>query len=296
MYNAPTGVWPAGVLRLPYRHQTMEWFDVRLPFPLPKSWRAALSGAVPGIASGAPSDVPTAPVAEPLPGDPDAWIACEHCDTLHRHEVIALDEEARCTRCGVKLYRNQTERLSVLLPLVVTGLIVYIVANVFPIAEMDGGGNRNATTLWNAVEALYNYDMPLAAVLVALTTVLFPLMYLTVLAPLLIARARGRQHPSAALALRAAALIRPWAMIEIFMLGAVVALIKVAHMVSLEADIGLWAFAALTVFMTIALSIDLRPFWRELGLTRPPDVRMDAPAGPDTAAHPGEDANGEARP
>ncbi|WP_347335332.1 paraquat-inducible protein A, partial [Ralstonia pseudosolanacearum] len=154
----------------------MEWFDVRLPFPLPASWRAALSGAVPGLASGAPADASAAPVAEPLPGDPDAWIACEHCDTLHRHEVIALDEEARCTRCGVKLYRNQTERLSVLLPLVVTGLIVYIVANAFPIAEMDGGGNRNATTLWNAVEALYNYDMPFAAVLVALTTGLFPLM------------------------------------------------------------------------------------------------------------------------
>lgn len=184
-------VRPARALRLPYRHQTMEWFDVRLPFPLPASWRAALSGAVPGLASGAPADASAAPVAEPLPGDPDAWIACEHCDTLHRHEVIALDEEARCTRCGVKLYRNQTERLSVLLPLVVTGLIVYIVANAFPIAEMDGGGgNRNATTLWNAVEALYNYDMPFAAVLVALTTGLFPLMYLVVLAPLLIARWR----------------------------------------------------------------------------------------------------------
>ncbi|QOK98369.1 paraquat-inducible protein A [Ralstonia pseudosolanacearum] len=275
----------------------MEWFDVRLPFPLPASWRAALSGAVPGIASGAPADALAAPVAEPLPGDPDAWIACEHCDTLHRHEVIALDEEARCTRCGVKLYRNQTERLSVLLPLVVTGLIVYIVANAFPIAEMDGGGNRNATTLWNAVEALYNYDMPFAAALVALTTGLFPLMYLVVLAPLLIARARGRRHPSAALALRAAALIRPWAMIEIFMLGAVVALIKVAHMVSLEADTGLWAFAMLTVFMTIALSIDLRPFWRELGLTHPP-AQADAADAPDAAARPGENesTSGEAHP
>ncbi len=292
MYNAPTGA--AGVRAcLPYRHQTMEWFDVRLPFPLPTSWRAALSGAVPGIASGSLAD---APIAEPLPGDPDAWIACEHCDTLHRHEVIALDEEARCTRCGVKLYRNQTERLSVLLPLVVTGLIVYLVANVFPIAEMDGGGNRNATTLWSAVVALYNYGMPFAAVLVALTTILFPLMYLSVLAPLLIARVRGRRHPSAPLALRAAALIRPWAMIEIFMLGTVVALIKVAHMVTLEADIGLWAFAALTVFMTIALSIDLRPFWRELGLTLPPGAQVNAPSGPDSAACPEDRAGGEARP
>ncbi|MDP1200202.1 hypothetical protein Q6246_28455, partial [Klebsiella pneumoniae] len=85
-------------------------------------------------------DAKAAPVALPLPGDPDAWIACEHCDTLHRHEVIALDEEAHCTRCGVKLYRNQSERLSVLLPLVLTGIIVYVVANIFPIAEMNGGG------------------------------------------------------------------------------------------------------------------------------------------------------------
>ena len=271
----------------------MELFNVKFPFPLPQSWRAALPGLAPDPAAGDTPDTQAAPVAQPLPGDPDAWIACEHCDTLHRHEVIALDEEAHCTRCGVKLYRNQSERLSVLLPLVVTGIIVYVVANIFPIAEMNGGGNRHATTLWGAITALYDYDMLFAAVLVALTTVFFPLMYMSVLAPLLIARLRGRQHPAAVLVLRAAALIRPWAMVEIFMLGVVVALIKVARMVSLEADAGLWAFAALTVFLTVALSIDLRPFWREIGLTLPPGSEVDAPTGLDVTARPGEAANGK---
>ncbi|MCE3579856.1 hypothetical protein LXA89_00120, partial [Klebsiella pneumoniae] len=68
----------------------MELLTVKLPIPLPQSWRPA----------GDTTDAKAAPVALPLPGDPDAWIACEHCDTLHRHEVIALDEEAHCTRCG----------------------------------------------------------------------------------------------------------------------------------------------------------------------------------------------------
>lgn len=258
----------------------MELFNVKFPFPLPRAWRTAGDNT---------RDTQAAPVAQPLPGDPDAWIACEHCDTLHRHEVIALDEEAHCTRCGVKLYRNQSERLSVLLPLVVTGIIVYIVANIFPIVEMNGGGNRHATTLWGAIEALYGYDMLFAAALVGITTLLCPLMYMSVLTPLLLARLRGRQHPSAALALRAAAMIRPWAMIEIFMLGTIVALIKVAHMVSLQADAGLWGFAALTVFLTVALSIDLRPFWREIGLTLPPGTQVDAPTGLDAAARPGEE-------
>jgi len=266
----------------------MESFNVKLPFPLPQSWRAALRGLAPDSASGALADTPAAPVAQPLPGNPDAWIACEHCDTLHRHEVIALDEEALCTRCGLKLYRNQTERLSVLLPLLLTGIIVYVVANVFPIAEMDGGGNRNATTLWGAIEAMYDYGRGLTAVLVALTTVLLPLTYMAVLAPLLMARLRGRRHPAAALVLRTAAMIRPWAMIEIFMLGVVVALIKVARMVALEADAGLWAFAALTVFLTVALSIDLRPLWREIGLTLPPGTQADAPAGLDATRRPGD--------
>ena len=73
------------------------------------------------------------------------------------------------------------------------------------------------------------------------------------------------------------------------LLGVVVALIKVARMVSLEADAGLWAFAALTVFLTVALSIDLRPFWREIGLTLKPGSHVDAPTGMDAAARPGED-------
>lgn len=52
-----------------------------------------------------------------------------------------------CARCGTKLYRNQGERLSVLLPLVAMDLIVYIVANILLVAEMNGGGNRHTTTL-----------------------------------------------------------------------------------------------------------------------------------------------------
>ncbi|HJV96590.1 MAG TPA: paraquat-inducible protein A, partial [Albitalea sp.] len=40
---------------------------------------------------------------------------------------------------------------------------------------------------------------------------------------------------------------------------------------------------------------DLRPFWREIGLTLPPDTHVDVQTGPDAAARPGESTNGEAR-
>ena len=56
--------------------------------------------------------------------------------------------------------------------------------------------------------------------------------------------------------------VRPWAMIEVFLLGTIASLAKLAHMAEVVVDTALWAFCILIVLLACASSsFDTRIFW-----------------------------------
>jgi len=97
----------------------------------------------------------------------------------------------------------------------------------------------------------------LVATLVFATTLLFPLVDLLSMLALLLLVRRGRP----ALLWRFVLALRPWSMIEVFMLGLLVALVKLSHMAHVLPGVALWAFAVLTVLLAVILSFDPRTLW-----------------------------------
>jgi len=61
---------------------------------------------------------------------------------------------------------------------------------------------------------------------------------------------------------RAMQSLRPWGMIEVFLLGVLVAIVKLSSMARVLPGPALWAFVALTVLLTAVLSFDPRGFWQ----------------------------------
>jgi paraquat-inducible protein A len=58
-------------------------------------------------------------------------------------------------------------------------------------------------------------------------------------------------------------------MVEVFMLGVLVALVKLAHLAGIVPGIALWAFAALMFVMaSIAAVLDLRDLWARVAAAR----------------------------
>jgi paraquat-inducible protein A len=55
--------------------------------------------------------------------------------------------------------------------------------------------------------------------------------------------------------------LRPWGMVEVFLLGVLVAFIKLSSMAHVIAGPALWAFGILTVLLTAVISFDPRAFW-----------------------------------
>ena len=207
------------------------------------------------------------------PQDMHRLVACEHCDALHMRVTLQPGERATCLRCGGALYRNSSHAYRRLLPLVVTALILFMISNAYPIVAMELKGSRVETTLWGAVQALYAHDMSPVAMLVFATTILLPLAELLMMCYLLVPMARHRMPPGFDRLVRGILLTRPWGMIEVFMIGVLVTVVKLSTIAQVLAGVALWSFGALVVVLAAILSFDPRDLWHYLDAQGADDIQ-----------------------
>lgn len=191
---------------------------------------------------------------------PDA-IVCEGCDAVHRRTPLRPGEISHCSRCGTELDRNAGDQSARVLPLTVASLILFAIANLFPIVEIELQGLHSRTTLAGAVVVLSGEGMSGVALLVLATTLVFPLLQLCILFYLLVPMAREHRPAGFDVLVRLLQRLRPWGMIEVFLLGVLVAIVKLSSMAHVIAGPALWAFMGLTVLLTAVLSFNPRTFW-----------------------------------
>ncbi|WP_343654988.1 paraquat-inducible protein A [Cupriavidus sp.] len=201
---------------------------------------------------------------QPTAQDLHRLVACEYCDALYERTALAPGERATCLRCGGVLYRESSHAYRRLLPLVMTALILFLVSNMYPIVEMDLKGVRTETTLWGAVQALHSDHMTLVAMLVFGTTILFPLSEMLMMCYLLVPMARHRMPSGFDRIVRGIRQTRPWGMIEVFMIGVLVTVVKLSTMAQVIPGVALWSFGALVVVLAAMLSFDPRDLWHYL--------------------------------
>ncbi|AIY41551.1 Paraquat-inducible protein A [Collimonas arenae] len=189
-------------------------------------------------------------------------IACEGCDALYRKVSLRRGEIAHCPRCGTELDRDAGRQRERILPLTVASLIMFMIANSFPIVEIELQGLRSQTTLFGAVLSLTTEGMSLVAMLVLATTILFPLLQLLFLLYLLLSLRKQHRPAGFRWLVRAMQNLRPWGMVEVFLLGVLVAVVKLSNMATVIPGVALWAFGVLTVLLTAVVSFNPRHFWQ----------------------------------
>lgn len=186
---------------------------------------------------------------------------CEGCDAVFQKPVLGPGEVARCSRCGTVLERHTGNAQRHILPMALAALLMFAVANLFPIIAITLGGQYSETTLGGAVLALGNEGMAEVALLVLATTLLFPFVQLLILLYLLLPLQRRRRAPGFAWLLRTLQLLLPWGMVEVFLLGILVAIVKLSSSAQVIVGPALGAFVALTVLLTVVLTFQPRHFW-----------------------------------
>ena len=190
-----------------------------------------------------------------------ALLVCEQCDAAHRKSHLEHGELARCARCGARLERAQRLTPAGMLAMTIAAAILFALANLYPIVSVDVRGAHGVSTFWGAVLASWNAGSASIAVLAAVTVFFAPLAELLAAGYVLWPLARGRRARHFGGAMRLLRLVGTWSMPEVFLLGAIVALVKLGGLATVIPDAGLWAFGALTWLITLVTSFDHRWLW-----------------------------------
>jgi paraquat-inducible protein A len=173
------------------------------------------------------------------------------------------------------------------LALTVTAAIAFIVANVMPLMGLSAVGRTASTTIIGGAWEMWVQGERMTALLVGFCVVLAPAVRIGFMLAVLLAARRFPTPSWAGTLLRWAERHEPWAMVEVMMLGILVALVKIAELATVIPGIGMFAVGAL-IFLLAAMAVTFNAgeVWER--------VRWADGEGPRATRVPGGTGEGEA--
>lgn len=188
-------------------------------------------------------------------------LICRDCDTVHRAIPLRRGDVALCRRCDAVLARHFGATPEGGLALVCAAAIFFAIANLTPILSIDIAGVETQANIWFAVRSLQQGWISVAALGLAVTTFLVPAVQIALLFWVLLFACFRVRPPGFALVMKLLHRMRPWSMTEVFLLGALVAIVKLANWVPITAGAGIWAMAALTAVLALLGRCDPVSWW-----------------------------------
>lgn len=211
-------------------------------------------------------------------------VACPDCDLLQFLPDLPPGGKALCARCGRAVATRAFDPIGRPLALTTTALLSLIVANTMPLMGLSAEGRHASTTIVGGAYQMWLQGQELTALIVAFCALIAPAGYILCMLSVLLAAGRPPAPQWVGEMLRWSGSLQPWAMIEVMMLGILVALIKIAELATVEAGIGMYAVGMLVLlFPAISVSFEPDEIWRRV---RWADDRAPPMLG---AASPGED-------
>lgn len=189
-------------------------------------------------------------------------IACQHCDLIIPVPLLKPGQCALCPRCGYKLSRLRVNAISGLMSYSVTGLILLILANLFPFMSFSLSGNMMEISLWQAATELYTGPYKLLSLVVFFFIVLFPAIILGFIFSFLATLGLVGSTFYTATLVRIIFGLLPWAMAEVFFVGVLVSLIKLVTIAEIGLGLSFWAYLLFCLCYVKVLSlVDKYQFW-----------------------------------
>jgi paraquat-inducible protein A len=195
----------------------------------------------------------------------ESIVSCDTCGLAQAVEPLRPGTAAECIRCGSFVAaRSSTRGLEVTAALSLAALILYVPANLYPIMKMHLHGAYSESTVWDGIVMLIRHDQWFVAVIVFIASMVIPVVKLAGLFSLVVTsrmgwgrRLRGRTQ-----LYKFIDAIGPWAMLDVFLLAVLVALVKLSTWAKILPGPGLVAFTAVVVLTMLAsAAFDPKLIW-----------------------------------
>lgn len=193
-------------------------------------------------------------------------ISCHECGLLHKIGFPLPAGTLRCSRCGAVLHRHKKNSVARAMALAVSGVVLFVIANLYPFLGFRMSGQIRHTNLATGVMELFGQGMWVLSTLVLATTILVPAFQLAGMVYVLLPFYLKLKLPKRLAIYRMINHLQPWGMTEVFFLGILVALVKLSKMATIIPGPALYAFMALMLVLAhISVVTDPLLIWTHGG-------------------------------
>jgi paraquat-inducible protein A len=195
---------------------------------------------------------------------------CPDCGLVQLVPAVHPGEVAHCPRCSKVLRRGRPSPFQWPLALGLSGTVLLLIALLEPLLDVSTLGLSQRASLVTGAERLDAHGLWEVAAVVVFTTMAAPLLHLFgttwVLLSLRLGSAPGYLPRMFAIVRR----LRQWSMIEVFLLGLLVAYTKLRDLVHIDVGPALWALIVLMlVIITVDALLDPEAVWQAMEHLRP---------------------------
>jgi len=182
-------------------------------------------------------------------------------------KTVPFGQKAQCPRCHEVLSQPVRHSVQYTLALSLTGLLLFIPANVQPLLSLHLNVFHlsKASTIIQGVVVLFDAGLWLVAGMVLVAAIVVPAVNFLLMFYVSLSLTLHRAFPHVTTAFRIYLHLVEWAMLEVYLLGLLVSLIKLADKSFVIMGVGLYCFIGL-LLASILLSthVDREGFWRRL--------------------------------
>lgn len=189
-------------------------------------------------------------------------IGCEECGLVTQLPVLSDGQKASCPRCGHLLAKQISMPYQRPISYGVACLIMLVLSISFPFMSFSVKGIRQEISLLHAAEMLNVFQNTLLAALLLLTVVILPAVYISILLYLYWMARRNRSgKPKKKFTwvhkrlCRRMFQIESWLMVDVFLIGVLVSLIKIASLADIGLGMSFWAFCIYTLLVVKCVSM-----------------------------------------
>jgi paraquat-inducible protein A len=191
-----------------------------------------------------------------------ALVPCKTCGLIQQVEHLSRGCTAECVRCGDVILRSHPYSRALTAAFSVAALFLYVPANIYPVLLMSYLGRQTENTVWAGTRALWRDGMWGVAIIVFMASILVPLMKLIGLFFLVSVRS-SRWRKLRMRILKIIEKIGPWAMLDVFLLAIMVAVIRFGKFATVIPGPGIVAFTAVVILTLLAsASFEPRLIWK----------------------------------
>ncbi len=202
--------------------------------------------------------------------NPKQLISCEECGLVVQIPRLEPGHQAQCPRCAHSLTKVNSKPYQGVIAVAIACLVMLVLSVSFPFMSFSVQGLSQEITLLHAAKMLAHFQNVLLAGLLLATVLVLPAVYISFILYLQIKAAKSLTHPLSdkqrrfyAALCRILFRVEPWLMVDVFLIGILVSLVKIASLADVGMGNSFWAFCIYTVLVVKCISmVDRHWLWQ----------------------------------